>query len=337
MKNKFFQKITVLVSIVLVLSALFVFGTKAQAVHPYKDFKPFKFSFITDANLSLNWKNDYILYNLSQIILQDAINSANKIKDNDFIVFGGDTISNEDGKYSELQTFLDLTETINSPYYLIFGDKEANTKEDCTKNDITSEFKRKIFTEENKTYWKSEPVENVVLIGLDSSQTGKTEGYIDKEQLCWLENTLNDNKDKFTVILLHHLPKPLSEDLKTPDFKNFSITNDEEFTGLIAKYPQVKLIVNGNRYVNSVRKINNTLFVSVPSIAVYPNYFDEIEVSADKVNIVHKKISYKQIIKLAKNNLEKSELAKQYNAKKPKEIIKLNEGDEFSNIGSYRF
>jgi hypothetical protein len=254
-----------------------------------------------------------------------------------FIVFGGDIINNSDAKYSELPAFLDLTETVNVPYYLLLGDNEAKNNDEVSKSDITSEFKRNIFTEPNKTYWQHEPVENVLLIGLDSSQLNTTQGNIDKEQLCWLENILNNNPNKFTIILMHHLAKSLPSDVDKTFYKDFSIANEEEFNNIIVKYPQVKLVVNGSRYVNSVRKINNAFYISVPSIAVYPNYYDEIEVTPDKFIINHKKISYKQIVKLAKNNLINSELAKNYNAKKTHEIIKLNDGDEYSNLGEYSF
>lgn len=337
LKNKNNHKNLIIMLIVSVLSALILFTGKINADNSYMEFKPFKFAFVPDIKFSYERQNTHILYSLSQIAFQDAIKLINNDKNTDFVVFGGDMLSNSESNYSDLYQFIDLADSLEHPYYLIFGDREARLTDDYSKEYFTSEFKRKVFTSSGRSYWKHEPVKDVVIIGLDSSQVNKEQGLIDNEQMGWLKSTLEENKNKFTVVFLHHLPKPLDEDLSVSEFKKFSIVNSGEFIKLISCYPQVKLVVNGSRYVNSVRKINNTVYVSTPSISVYPNIFNFFRVYPDRVEIENKKIGYKQIIKLAKKNLVNSDMAKIYDSKKTKNIIKLHEGDEYSKLGKYYF
>lgn len=171
----------------------------------------------------------------------------------------------------------------------------------------------------------------MLLIGLDTTILNKFSGEISNDQLVWLDNILNNNKDKFTVIVMHHPAITATNADKNNFEKNFVISNAEEFISLIKKYPQVKLVLSGHHHINLTRKINNIIFIESPSIVTYPNCFKLLTVYPDKIQVENKYITYKQIIKKAKKSITTTKYAQNYNPKRPKDVLSLQKGDEFSS------
>ena len=66
-----------------------------------------------------------------------------------------------------------------------------------------------------------------------------TNGYYAKEELMWLEKTLDKNKDK-NVIILQHFP------LLENSSKWIETAKMEEYQELLSKYKNVKVIVSGH-------------------------------------------------------------------------------------------
>lgn len=328
----------IILTLFIVFSFIILFNkTNAQTIQEYKNFQPFKMAFIPDTHISFERNNDWILNNESFVIFQDTVKSLSKVPNLNFIVFGGDLTENKDKQLNDLPMFLDAIYELKIPYYVIFGDRDADLDGEYTKAHFAAEFRRNGFNDPDKTYWVQEPVENVMLIGLDTTLQNRFSGEISQEQLLWLDETLKNNKDKFTVITMHHSPIATNpKDFQHP-WKNFVLTNSQDFLSVIQKYPQVKVVLSGHHHLNSTQKMNNTLFISSPSIVTYPNQFKLLTVYPDRVEVENKKISFKQIIKKAKQTLPDTEYAKQFDPLKPKNITKLQEGDKFSQEKVYYF
>ncbi|OGI00614.1 MAG: hypothetical protein A2Y25_04480 [Candidatus Melainabacteria bacterium GWF2_37_15] len=267
---------------------------------PYKDFKPFKMVFLPDTHLSFKDNDDGpILYKESLVILQDVIRSLNQTQNPDFVVFGGNLTNNDDAELADMPMFLDTIADLNAKYYAILGDKEAAVKEEFIKD--FDEFG-------SQTFWTAEPEENVLLVGLDTSIKGEEDGYVNIHQLFWLDNVLKNNRDKFTIITMHHSP-------------HLSLEKSDLFLELINLYPQVKVVLSGHNRINLVKKDNGKLFINCPSIVSYPNEYKILNIYPDRVEVDNKKISFKQIIKKAKKLIGKD-------YKKP---------DKFSKKSKYYF
>ena len=317
---------------------LFTNQAFAQSVNPdFKDFKPFKMAFIPDVHLSFNQKDDWILYNESLVILQDVIKTLNNEPDLNFVVFGGNLIHNKDQQLYDLPTFSETATELKVPYLVIPGDRDVDLIESLSKHDFCTEFLKNGFENNNKTYWAIEPVPNVVLIGLDTTVLNSTEGVLTPVELEWLDNTLSSNKDKFTIIVMHHGALPAcDQDLKAP-WNKLILNNSSDFLGIIKKYPQVKVVLSGHHHLNSTKISNNTLFIQTPSIAAYPNQFKMLTFYPDRVEIKNEQISYKQLVKKAKQAIINTDYAHQYNLQKPKEILKLQEGDKYSQDRTFYY
>lgn len=294
-----------------------------------QNFKPFKMIFLPDTHVSFKDEDDWILYKEGFVIFQDVIKSIKTIPELDFVVFGGDLTDNDDNALNDLPLFLDSIEDLNVNYFTILGDREADLKESYTKQDFCAEFRRNGFGNPNFTYWSEQISEQVLLIGLDTSVENKFEGKLSPEELSWLDNTLKANPDKFTIIAMHHPAFQTTASDKTV-WKNFILENSDEFLTVINKYPQVKLILSGHHHNYAVKNLNGKLFISLPSVVTYPNQYKILKIYPDRVEVENKDISFKQIIKKAKNILVKTSYAKKFNTENPKKVLKFQEGDKIS-------
>jgi len=319
----------------IIFAAIFVFTlpvkSQESVKQPYKEFKPFKMVFLPDIHLFFEGIDDKILYKESHVILQDVIRSLNQEKKPDFVVFGGNLTHNEDGNFSDMPMFLDTAADLKADYYAILGDREAlgdNSKEEFAKE---LDFKLK-----DQTFWSVEPVKDVLLIGIDTSIKGDESGYLNLHQLFWLDNILKNNSEKFTIIAMHHPPIVTCEKDKTI-WKKYILKKPDLFLEIINLYPQVKIILSGHHFSNFTKRVNEKLFISCPSVVVYPNRYKTLTISPDRINVDSEKISFKQIIKKAEKNLIKSDYAKEFNSEKPKSILKYQRGDKFSNKKEYFF
>lgn len=323
-----------LFSFVFLLAGLILMPCKVYAQQ--QNFKPFKMIFLPDIHISFDKEDDEILYKESFVIFQDIIKNIKTLPNLDFIVFGGDLINNDDNALSDLPLFLDSIEDINFKYYAILGDREADLKESYTKQDFCAEFRRNGFKNPDLTYWAEQPTENILLIALDTSVNNKFEGNLSPEELLWLDNTLKSNPDKFTIITMHHPALPIASVDETV-WKHYLLNNSNEFLNIINKYPQVKLILSGHHHNYAVNNINGKLFVSIPSIAAYPNNFKILTVYPDRIEVENRDISFKQIINKAKNILIKTKYAEEFDSKNPKNVLKFQRGDEFNKKKVFYF
>ncbi len=322
-------------SALIFLACGFAFA-KEKPEYPYKSFTPFKMTFLPDIHLSFEDKENKILFRESMVIFQDVIKQLNHEKKPDFVVFGGDLTHNEDGTFQDLPMFLDIISDLNARYYAIFGDREAYLAEDATKEVFAGEFEEFDYENTQQTFWTAEPVENVLLIGLDTSVPGEKAGYVNIHQLFWLDSTLKENRNKFTIIAMHHPPISATDADKNARAE-YTLKKPGLFLELVNLYPQVKIILSGHHLNNSVQKINEKLFISCPSIAAYPNMFKVLQVYPDRVEVENAKISFKQIIKKAKKNMENSAYAKDFSPKNPESVLKFQRGDRFSRKDKFYF
>jgi len=299
------------IKLLILISFLFAaLGCRAEEAQEslYKDFKPFKMIFLPDIFLTFEEKDGSMLDKESLVILQDVVKNVNQRQDVDFAVFGGNLTGNSDGVFSDLQMFLDTVADLHPKYYSILGNREADVAEGVSKGVFAGEFDEFDYDEQMQTFWKAEITENVLLIGLDSSLKGTDKGYINIHQLFWLDTILKNNRDKFTIIAVHHSPY---SSLEKPDL----------FLDLLNLYPQVKVVLSGHDLKTTVIKENDRVFITCPSIVSYPNEYKILEIYPDKVKIDSEHISFKQLIKKARKKLGK----------------KYEKPDSYSRKGKYFF
>ena len=317
----------------LKLSAFTLVGLSTQLRLPVfanaKAFKPFKFAFVPDMHLSTHKFDDWILLNESLIIIQDTLKQLNS-SDVDFIVFGGDLVDNEHRDFADLSTMLDLLYTVEKPYYVIFGDREARLNNNLSKEYFAAEFRRNGFMQRGRTYWAEQPLQGLDLIGLDSSVVNQMDGELSPNQMVWLSDQLKRNPANFKIVVLHH---PLNPGHTLNNFYNsrgFELKNSSAVIDLLDRNPGVDLVLSAHHHLNLITERKCIYYINSPSIVTYPCEYKIIEVNDKFIDIKSVPIAFKQMIKKAEDSLKNSKYSEKFSEFKPKEILKLQKGDKQS-------
>jgi len=341
---------------IMLLAGIIFMSANSQSFAAKINFEPFKMIFLSDNHVSFHYEslapqdqkisgschieyippNDGVMYRESFVILQDVAAKIKAMHDLSFLVLGGNLTNNDDKKLGDLYLYLDAIESQNYTYYPILGDREADLADGYTKDDFCGEFRRTTFDDPNSTYWAKFPEKNVMLIGLDTSVNNSFEGQIPQEELVWLDETLKNNPDKFTIITMHH-PAFISAEQDKTVWQKYILKNSDEFLAVINKYPQAKLILSGHHHNYAVKNINNKIFISLPSVSAYPNNYKVLKIFPDKIQIENKNISYKQMIKKSKIIMANSDYAKEFNPQKPKKVLKFQKGAKIAKKKTFYF
>lgn len=101
---------------------------------------------------------------------------------------------------------------------------------------------KRIYPHKTVSYQNQVLLKHWNLIFLNSHLSGTPAGYLEKNELDMMESSLEKNKNKHTMIVLHH--QPISVGSKWLD--NLGLRNADEFWKIVDCYPQIKLILYGH-------------------------------------------------------------------------------------------
>lgn len=200
----------------------------------------------------------------SQKQLENLITDINRQKNVDFIVFSGNNIASPNQK--NLNGFLDAIKSLNSPYYIILGNKDVNKNKNMGKEEYMN-FVRKKAKAHKKIFSPNYTFEKkgLVFIVVDGSKEvlPTSIGYYKAETLDWLEEQLIKYNDK-KIVILQHFP------LIPPAKKETRYTyKAEEYLELLSNHNNVLAVVSGHFGVNKEQKYNNILHISTGSVPSY--------------------------------------------------------------------
>ncbi len=287
--------------------------------------KPFSFAFISDIHLTHEQADTYVLFNESQLFLQDAVKAINSLS-LDFVVFGGDMIETPGKNEENWNLFLDVLQNLNCSWDFVLGESDiAGTPPVDKMRMFGPDWKGKGL-ESGTPYWSRSPAHNVHLIGLDTSKPNSKTGMISDAQLSWLKSELDNNKTKFTIIFSHHpflAPKPFDG---SSSFDDYSVSNGGDCREILASSAYVRMALSGHVPVSKVEKEGNIYYVSCPGLVIYPCAFKVFRVSGDEIVMETHQISYKALVKKAEKALLESPFAYHYNRANPKEFVELCAG-----------
>lgn len=105
--------------------------------------------------------------------------------------------------------------------------------------------------------------QNWQLILLDSHQNKKVAGFLNSDQLDFLNNILQSNTE-FALIMLHHHVFPLG----AVWLDGSILENSSDFLSIIDQYSHVKGVICGHVHQTSKLIKNDVLFVSSPSTCI---------------------------------------------------------------------
>ncbi len=120
---------------------------------------------------------------------------------------------------------------------------------------------QQVFNENQINCDKRTQLANWQIICLNSQITGSDGGYLVKDELTFLKDTLEKNSDLHTLIAVHHHSLPTNSQW----LDTMTIKNKDEFFSIVNQYPQVKAITCGHIHQEMEIKHNNLLILGTPS------------------------------------------------------------------------
>lgn len=293
-KESFISKVNnALITTILVCVMLFW-------VQGYTNASGLKFVQVTDNHFLANGTNTtFKMTAEGPALLDDAIEQINSIPNLDFVMFTGDLIDKP--FENELNAVMPHLSKINTPWYFAFGNHDV-----CIGGHLTKSLYLKILRENNKnftfekSYYSFVPKKGYKIIVLDTTIDTEltSQGYIDSEQLNWLDSELNKSQKDVVLIFMH---VPVLEPFPSV---NHRMRNAGTVKSTIEKYKNPIGVFMGHYHVTKITQNGNVLYVSSPALISYPNSFRQIEITTKRNKVIfdfdYKETGLKNVQKLAK-------------------------------------
>ena len=215
----------------------------------------------------------------------------------DFYIMSGDLIHDNHEYY---QNYVELCNQLNKPYYLMMGnhDIRKNVKEHIINIQLIDKSGFINFTIDNFS---------LKIICLDTVIEGGIEGELTSATLNWLEQELEKDSAKSTIIFMHHPPIKIGSIL----FDDIKCKNGNDFLSLIKGYSNILKIVFGHVHCIYSHSIENLDLISCPS----SSFQFPIESKTTK-NLLLDDKAYIQLFKWKKNKFLENQILEINNIQK---------------------
>ena len=201
--------------------------------------------------------------------LSEAVRTINGMSPKpDALIITGDLA--DGGRHEEYEHLAKLLSPLTLPYYLLPGN-----------HDDRDEMRRS-FPDHHYLGAKGEFVhytidlEQIVVIGIDTSMQGQSAGALCRDRLGWLEEALGQTRDRTVVVAMHH--PPFETYIDHMDQVGL-MTGKDEFVEIITKHPHVERIICGHLH----RSIDSRVGYTMASTAPSPAHQVELDLSMGSV------------------------------------------------------
>jgi Icc protein len=121
---------------------------------------------------------------------------------------------------------------------------------------------QQIFNQKNNSTTKRTLAgDNWQIICLNSQKAGKAEGYLQPDELTLLEEYLNDQPQRYTLVAVHHHCLPCGSEW----MDTMKIGNGETLLELTGKFPNVKAVTTGHIHQVLSHKVGKLHLLGTPS------------------------------------------------------------------------
>ncbi|WP_173362900.1 metallophosphoesterase family protein [Gloeothece verrucosa] len=247
----------------------------------------FRFAVISDPHIAIsetirNVPNRFHLVEVSIPALELVLTHLERL-DLDFLLLPGDLT--QDGEPENHQWLRQRLEALPFPVYVVPGNHDVPTlfptDQSIGLKDFPYYYPNFGYHNPQQLYYHCELLPGVQLIGLNSNQfnqEGQQIGYLDEQQLTWLEKTLAEVKDQLVMVMIHHnviehLPGQSHHILG----RRYMLSNAPALFKLLHKYG-VKLIFTGHLHVQDVAYQQGIYEITTGSLVSYPHPYRIIQV-----------------------------------------------------------
>lgn len=168
----------------------------------------------------------------------------------DMLLLTGDL--SQDGKPESYQRLVDLLSPLEIPTYWLPGNHDQPV--------VMQEVLNQACVSPHKSFsaggWQ--------FLLLNSHVSGCVHGQLSPESLGWLELQLQFNRQRPTLIGLHHPPFLVNSDW----LDGSTLQNSEDLFRVIDRYPQVELVVFGHIHQEFDRQRNGVHYLGSPSTSI---------------------------------------------------------------------
>lgn len=223
-------------------------------------------------------------FSKSESNLRQAVRSINGNKNIQYVFFTGDLV---DKSYPQLyEKFFSITNYLNKPYYVCLGNHDSNSPNGLNKTESLKVIQKLSRYHQYYPNYCVELNKEFLAIMVDGSNDylPDSRGYFSKQTLQWLENVLEENKDKH-ILLFQHFPvvEPAQESLYECFHK---IRNKKAYLRVVKKYSNVVLISSGHYHRAGEFEKYGMKHFSTPALFITPSYYrvTKIDYESDTIN-----------------------------------------------------
>ncbi len=192
---------------------------------------------------------------------EKTIESINKEKNLDFVIFTGNNIASPNEKC--LKAFLKKAKKLNTPFYIALGHKDLHRKKGLSKVDyikIVNKNNLRNINSPNYVFKKKD----VVFVVADGSKEfiATPFGYYREEVIDWLDKTLTKYSNKHVVIIQHF---PIYPPAEAEAYRTYKA---DEYFKMLSNHKNVISIVSGFD-INAENDVNGIKHITTTG---YPKY-----------------------------------------------------------------
>ncbi len=222
--------------------------------------------------------------------------------DLDFLLIPGDLT--QDGEPDNHDWLSDRLTQLPYPVYVVPGNHDfveqrpTSTSIGCS--DFSFYYAKFGYENPHQLYYSCEVVPGLRLIGLNSisfddqgQQLGM--GYVDAEQLTWLQKTLADAGDEFVMVMIHHnVIEHLPGQAGNPLGKRYMLKNAASLLHIL-RQAGVKLVFTGHLHVQDVALDRGVYDITTGSLVSYPHPYRLLHLWHDDAAQTHLQIQSRRI------------------------------------------
>ena len=202
---------------------------------------------LTDTHLFADPQGSLYDINTRDTLLKVITHVQNNLNQIDAVLMTGDLVHDESARgYEALKSIL---ATLDFPIYYLPG----NHDDPQIMSQVLGNSVHKNILPFKIGAW------SVVL--LDSSKQGKVEGEVSDHALASLDDFLKNNGDAPVLVALHHH----IINVDSPWLDALNLRNHPELTGLLEKFPNVKVVVNGHVHQEIDAQKNGIRYLGTPA------------------------------------------------------------------------
>lgn len=191
--------------------------------------------------------------------LRNCVSAINKLDTApDVVIHTGDLVHN--GSDEEYRLTKSIMDELRAPYFITPGNRDSVTA-------LIKNFSLHPYQNAEAAFFQyATNLLGYRLVASDTSTENNNLGFLDFERLAHLDNLLNEQPERSTVIFMHHPPINLSnsEPLKH-EYDSYRMVKN--FSEIIDRNPQVVAILCGHIHRSFTGWINATPLVVMPPLS----------------------------------------------------------------------